>query len=105
MIFVAELKRLSQHCDFGDNLNDTLRDKLVCGLTSESIQKCLLSESELSFRRAVELAIGLETAAKDSVELRNKGGPEVHKMNTKPGAMPSRSSGAQSDGNYRGSCF
>ena len=33
--FVAELKRLSQHCDFGDNLNDTLRDRLVCGLTSE----------------------------------------------------------------------
>ena len=35
-----------------------------------SIQKRLLSESELSFRKAVELAIAMETAAKDSVELR-----------------------------------
>ena len=53
----------------------------------------------------MELAIAMKTAVKDSVELQNKGGPEVHKMTTKPGAMPSRSSGAQCDGNYRASCF
>ena len=72
------------------------------GLTSESIQKRLLSESELRFRKAVKLKISMETAAKDSVALRNKGGPEVHRMTTRPGTTPSRSSGAQNDGNYRG---
>ena len=65
--FGDKLKRLNQHCHFGDYLNDTLWDRLVCRLTSESIKR-LLSESELRFRRAVELVIAMETAAKDSVE-------------------------------------
>lgn len=30
--FVAVLKQLSEHCEFGQSLNDTLRDRLVCGL-------------------------------------------------------------------------
>ncbi|KAL1255339.1 hypothetical protein QQF64_013400 [Cirrhinus molitorella] len=30
--FVAVLKRLSEHCEFGQSLSDTLRDRLVCGL-------------------------------------------------------------------------
>ena len=34
------------------------------GLTSESIQKHLLSESELGFRRVIELTIATETAEK-----------------------------------------
>ena len=30
--YVAELKRLSEHCRFGETLQDMLRDKLVCGI-------------------------------------------------------------------------
>lgn len=29
--YVAELKRLSQDCDFGASMNDMLRDRLMCG--------------------------------------------------------------------------
>ena len=36
--FLAELRRLATHCSFGEFLNDVLRDRLVCGLCSESIQ-------------------------------------------------------------------
>lgn len=32
--FVAVLKQLSEHCEFGLSLNDTIRDRLVCGLRS-----------------------------------------------------------------------
>ena len=35
--FVAELRRLSIHCSFGANLDEALRDRLVCGLRSEHI--------------------------------------------------------------------
>ena len=82
--YVAELKRLSLHCNFGENLNDAVRDRLVCGLRSESIQKRLLSDTELEVKKAVALAVAMETAAKDSIELRNRGQREVNKLSRRP---------------------
>lgn len=35
--FLAALKKLSGHCEFGTNLGDSLRDRFVCGLSSERI--------------------------------------------------------------------
>ena len=63
--YITHLKKLSTHCSFGDTLNERLRDQIVVGLKSESIQKRLLSESKLTYDRACELAKSLETAAKD----------------------------------------
>ena len=48
--YVAQLRHLSAHCEFGEYLNDALRDLLVCGMRSESAQKRLLSESDLTFQ-------------------------------------------------------
>ena len=36
-MFVTELKRLSEHCVFGDTLQDMLRDRLVCGINDGRI--------------------------------------------------------------------
>jgi hypothetical protein len=38
-MFAAELHKLSEHCEFNDDLNDTVGDRLVCGLQSEATQK------------------------------------------------------------------
>ena len=67
--YVAELRRLSTNCEFGDTLNDALRDRLVCGMRNTSAQKRLLAESDLTFIRVLELAIhicmqGMEAAEK-----------------------------------------
>ena len=69
-IFVAELRRLSAYCEFGD-LDDALRDRLVCGLRNESIQKRLLSEANLTYQRAMELAQGMEAAEQNSRSLKS----------------------------------
>ena len=78
--YTVELKRLSERCQFGTNLNDSLRDRLVYGMRNELIQKRLLSEADLSFAKATEIALAMETAAKDTLELRGKKEFEVHKM-------------------------
>ncbi|GBM70961.1 hypothetical protein AVEN_112011-1 [Araneus ventricosus] len=39
--FCIQLKKLSTNCEFGHLLNDSLRDRFVCGLRSETIQKKL----------------------------------------------------------------
>ena len=36
--YVAELRKLSEHCDFGETLNDMLRDRLVCGINDQRTQ-------------------------------------------------------------------
>ena len=60
--FVAELRKLSEHCNFGDALDKASRDRIVGGINDEVIQKKLLSERELTYKRAVEIAQGVETS-------------------------------------------
>ena len=67
--YAAEIQRLAERCNFGTFLDEALRDKLVCGINGEHIQKRLLTESELSFKKALNMATSMETAAKDSHEL------------------------------------
>ena len=61
--YVAELRRLAVHCEFAAYLDQALRDRR---LRSESIQKRLLTEADLTFTRAVELAQGMEAAHKNT---------------------------------------
>ena len=69
--YVAELKKLSEHCNFGnsDALDLMLRDRLVCGINDKRIQRSLLSETKLSYKRALELAQAMEAAERDTQEL------------------------------------
>lgn len=67
--YVAELMRLSEHCDFGQGLNDVLRDRLVCRLLNKGIQKKLLTEEKI--KRAFGGTVSMETAARDTVELQS----------------------------------
>ena len=63
--YVAELRSLSEHCDFRDQLEEMLRDRLVCGVNDERIQRRLLAERRLDFKKALELATAMEIADKN----------------------------------------
>lgn len=84
--YVAELRKLAQDCNFGDTLTVMLRDRLVCGVNDDSIQRRLLAEEELTFETALRKAQVIEAANKDMVDLhRDKGnrmGTTVFKMDT-----------------------
>ena len=87
--YVAELRRQATHCKFEDTtefLEESLRDRFVCGLRAESTRKRLLTEDKLTFKKAVELAQSLETATKDAQQLKE---PEkfgtVHRVVSPPG--------------------
>ena len=43
--FVAALRRLSEHYEFGDGLDDLLRDRLICGCNEDRLQKNLLAKT------------------------------------------------------------
>ena len=44
--FVASLREIAKYCDYGDTLNMMLRDRLVCGVNHQAIQKWLLGEKD-----------------------------------------------------------
>ena len=79
--FNVSLRKHSEYCNFGAKLNDSLRDRFVCGLKNETIQKRLLSERDLTYVKAVDMAIAIESALKDVRELQGKETPStVHKI-------------------------
>ena len=81
--YVAALRRLAEHCSFGDTLDEMLRDRFVCGIADSVVQKRLLSESDLTFTKAVSIAQAAELADKGSEEIRVSPGdlPEnIHKF-------------------------
>ena len=47
-VFLAELRRLSENCEFGATLDEMLRDRLVCGASDDKIQRRLLAEPNLT---------------------------------------------------------
>ena len=53
-------KKVATHYNFGGNLNEALRDALVCGLRNMQIQKRFLSEAKLKYSKAVEIAVAME---------------------------------------------
>ena len=69
--YVAQIRKLSEYCNFPD-LNDTLRDRLVCGLRAEQTQTKLLSMQTLTLEKAIQISIAMETATKDAMELQGK---------------------------------
>lgn len=68
--FVAELRQLSEHCQYGDTLEDMLCDRLVCGVHDDRIQRRLLAEPSLDFAKAMKIAVAMETAAKNAKDLK-----------------------------------
>ena len=67
--YVAELRSLSEYCNFGATLNDMLRDRLVCGVNDSAIQKTLLAQVALTYEKAAEIALNAEAATQSMREL------------------------------------
>ena len=70
-MFVAELWKLTEYCEYGKSLN-MLRDRLVCGINHERAQRCLFSEgSTLTLRKALDIALSLESAISQTVVIQS----------------------------------
>jgi hypothetical protein len=60
--YLQHLKHLASTCNFGDRLEEDLRDQFVSGLASDEMRSRLFAEQDLTYKRAVELALALEAA-------------------------------------------
>ena len=67
--FVAELRKLSEHCQFKDALDAMLRDRVVCGVRDARVQRTLLAKPDLTFKMAFTLAQAAEVAEQNAKDL------------------------------------
>ncbi|KAK2858314.1 hypothetical protein Q7C36_006233 [Tachysurus vachellii] len=86
--FYSVLRKLAHDCNYGEKLTEMLRDRLVCGINDDRIQRRLLAESELTFEKALKIAQALETANKDVKDLQAQRSEtsismRLHKMSVK----------------------
>ena len=58
--YLVELRRIAEHCDFKDTLDEMLRDRLVCGIADTREQHRLLAEHKLTFRKTLDIAQAME---------------------------------------------
>ena len=64
--YATALRQLAVTCQYGEFLDDALTQCFVCGLINSGVQRRLLLEQELTFKKAVELATALEKADLES---------------------------------------
>lgn len=81
--FVVALQQLVEFFEFGNKLNDMLRDRLVCGVNDERIQRKLQLEAKLTFETAKKLAQAAEIAEKDTRQLKRDTPRCIHQLSRK----------------------
>ena len=52
-----------------DTLNEMLRDRLVCGINEDLIQKRMLSVADLTYDSAVKKSLTMEAAMQNTKEM------------------------------------
>ena len=82
---MAALRKLAEFCNYRESLDEMLRDRFVCGIAHSAVQKRLLTETDLSFTKAVTVAQAIKLAEKGSQQIQSSGDTEpkeVHKFST-----------------------
>ncbi|XP_068140073.1 uncharacterized protein [Drosophila tropicalis] len=82
--YMAALRTLAVDCKFGAALDRMLRDRFVCGMKDEGLQKSLLAEADLTIQRAMERATSSEAAAHSAWAMRNtaESTESIHEVQT-----------------------
>ena len=55
------------------NLEENLRDRLVCRVADTAVQRRLLSETDLEFAKAFHIALAMESATANAAQLCSTG--------------------------------
>ena len=78
--YAAALKKYTERCKFDSFLGQALRDRFVHGLKNRAIQKKLLTEKDLTWKLAVDIAHAMESADKQANTLRSEGNSSTQEI-------------------------
>ena len=70
--YVAHLLEREQDCRYGTTLTHMLRDRLVCGINDETLQRRLLAEINLTFEKEFKIVLVMESTYKITLDFQGK---------------------------------
>ena len=73
--WIKDLKTKAGNCEFGDQKDLMIRDKLVFGVSDERVKERLLRESDLTLKKAVDVIHATETTRQQIREMSSGAGP------------------------------
>ncbi|XP_066932937.1 uncharacterized protein [Clytia hemisphaerica] len=78
--YVSRLCKLAQNCDYGNSLNDHIRDRVVSGCKGSKYREKLLAEKNLTLEKVIEIGQSMEAAKSQSkrIEQSNNKDPPDH---------------------------
>lgn len=82
--YVADLRILASTCEYGALKDDLIRDKIVCGVASNTVRKQLLKEWDLTLNKAIQICQLNELSERHSKELRQDAKEVIHSITRKP---------------------
>ena len=78
--YMAALKKIATNCDYGDSLNDRLRDAFTFGVRDERVLKRLLEASQkdnFTWTKATTLALAMELVDRDVTGMSHNAGADA----------------------------
>jgi len=91
--FVADLRRMSRSCAYGDLEDSILRDRIVIGIRDDATRKKLLQVRKLDLKHAVDICKAAEAATMQLKEISH--GEQVHAIKSSPTRSQQRASRRQ----------
>ena len=64
--YIVRLQALTEHCEFSDDLDTMLRDRLVCGVNSEQLKCQVTGRSPSGFHKGNEDLLDILNKYRDS---------------------------------------
>ncbi|CAI5771722.1 Hypothetical predicted protein [Podarcis lilfordi] len=102
--FLAELRKLAQHCDF-QNLEETLLDRFIGGLSSKKARRRIVAKEEVTLASALKEATAMENYEREELDASRKAPkPQIEvahamdELEATPSQSPVR--GVESDCHY-----
>ncbi|CAI5772176.1 Hypothetical predicted protein [Podarcis lilfordi] len=102
--FLAELRKLAQHCDF-QNLEETLLDRFIGGLSSKKARRRIVAKEEVTLASALKEATATENYEREELDASRKAPkPQIEvahamdELEATPSQSPVR--GVESDCHY-----
>lgn len=67
---MVELRILASNCNYGDKLQEMLRDRIVCGIRDTGVLRKLLAGVNLIYRVAVDTILAAKATAQQVLDIR-----------------------------------
>ncbi|KAI5611206.1 hypothetical protein C0J50_11869, partial [Silurus asotus] len=70
--YVTELKLRAKSCEFGQLQESLIRDRVVCGITSDAMRERLMREVDITLKKAIQICITSETTKAQILQMHDE---------------------------------